>query len=48
MLKDVPDDATILIHHIEVDGYWTWEPVTCYVLNPNNTVELYSGDTDND
>ena len=60
MLKNVPDDATILVGNL---GYYTgefyFEPLTCYVHNPDNTVELYStascptgrdfsGDTDND
>jgi len=43
MLKNVPDDATILVMNTD----WEFVAVTCYVYNPDNTVELYSGDTDN-
>ena len=46
MLKNIPDDAIILVTDISDYDGWTWKPVTCCVYNPDNTVELYSGDTD--
>jgi hypothetical protein len=49
MLKDIPDDATILIPELyQYNEGWYWSEVTCFVHNPDNTVELYTGDTDND
>jgi hypothetical protein len=44
MLKNIPDDATILV----MNSDWEFEEVTCYVHNPDNTIELYTGETNHD
>jgi len=49
MLKDIPDDATILIPELyQYNEGWYWSEVTCFVHNPDNTIELYTGETNHD